>query len=280
MLARATGRKVVFDPLVSRFETRVLDRGDAAPGSGQAIHNKNLDRISMRMADLVLADTDEHAIFFRSEFGIPHARVRTLRLGYDDELFPPAPVKEPSDRFGVLFYGSFLPLHGIDTIVSAAVLLSGRGFRFTIVGEGQTRPTAAGLAAGLPSGEVELLGRVSVDRLRILIEGADVVLGIFGTTRKARMVVPNKVYQGLASGRAVVTADTPAIREIFMDGVDLLTVPAGDPGALAEALVRLRRDQGLARSLALQGGERVRREYNPERIARRLADILDEEGLW
>lgn len=280
LLARATGRAVVFDPLVSRFETRVLDRGDAAPGSAQARHNRNLDLISMRMADLVLADTDAHAAFFRSEFGVPERRVRTLRLGFEDDLFPPAPPREPSGAFEVLFYGSFLPLHGVDTIVSAAAILSGKGFRFTLVGAGQTRAEAEHLAGGLPGNGVVWRERVPAESLSGLIRDSDAVLGIFGTTRKAAMVVPNKVYQGLASGRPVVTADTPAVREVFRDGIDLLTVPAGDPGALAGALHRLRDDRELARSLADRGRDHVRREYCPERIAMRLAAILDEEGLW
>jgi glycosyltransferase involved in cell wall biosynthesis len=279
-LAGVTGRRVVFDPLVSRFETRVLDRGDAAAGSAQAAHNRNIDRLSMRLADLVLADTDAHAAFFRREFGLPAGKVRTLRLGFEDDLFPEAPPRALSGRFEVLFYGSFLPLHGVGTILSAAALLSGKGFRFTIVGDGQTRDEADRLATSIPSAEIEMPGQVPVGRLRDLIRDSDAVLGIFGTTAKARMVVPNKVYQGLASGRPLVTADTPAIREIFAPGTDLLTVPAGDHRALAEALLRLKGDPGLARELAQRGGGLVRRDYNPAGVAERLVSILDEEGLW
>lgn len=280
MLARATGRKLVFDPLVSRYETRVLDRGDAGHGSMQAAHNRNIDRISMRLADLVLADTDAHAEFYRSEFGLPQGRVRTLRLGYQDELFPEVPLRERSGPFEVLFYGSFLPLHGVETIAAASRFLSGEGFRFTIVGGGQTHAEAVRLAGALPPGELSLRQPVPAGSLAGLIRDADAVLGIFGTTLKASMVVPNKVYQALASGRPVITADTPAIREIFRDGVDLLGVPAGDPRSLAAALRCLRDDRELACRLARSGGTLVRREYNPVSVAGRLAAILEEEGIW
>ena len=38
------------------------------------------------------------------------------------------------------------------------------------------------------------------------LASADAILGIFGTSDKALRVIPNKVYQGLAVGRAVLTA--------------------------------------------------------------------------
>lgn len=280
LVARASGRRLIFDPLVSRYETRVLDRADAAAGSLQARHNRNIDRISMRAADLVLADTDAHADFFRSEFGLRPERVRTLRLGYDDTVFSVAPLNPSGGVFKVLFYGSFLPLHGVETIADAAVALAGRGFHFTIVGEGQTRPRLIDRARSINGTGMTLSKHVAMERLPELIHRSDAVLGIFGTTSKARMVIPNKVYQALAAGRPVVTADTPAVREIFSDGVHLLTVPAGDSRALAAALIRLRDERELARAITAAGGELVRRDYNPPRIAGRLAKILDQEGLW
>jgi glycosyltransferase involved in cell wall biosynthesis len=74
----------------------------------------------------------------------------------------------------------------------------------------------------------------------------DVALGIFGLTPKARMVIPTKIYQAAAVGRAIVTGETPALREIFTPGEDVLAVPRGNPGALAAALRRLRDTPDLA----------------------------------
>ena len=46
-------------------------------------------------------------------------------------------------------------------------------------------------------------------------------------------MIPHKVYQGLAAGRAVVTGDGAGLREVFEPGTHLAAVPRGDPEALA-----------------------------------------------
>ena len=71
--------------------------------------------------------------------------------------------------------------------------------------------------------------------------GADLCLGVFGATPKAARVVPHKVYTALAAGRPVLTADTPAVRELLRPGEEVWTMPPGDPDALP--LARVEADQ-------------------------------------
>jgi glycosyltransferase involved in cell wall biosynthesis len=234
----------------------------------------------MNRADLLLADTEAHRLFYVNEYGIDPSKIGTLYIGYDDSIFDRCAEPERKSVLDILFYGSFLPLHGIDTIIEAAALLSGRNYRFTIIGEGQTLGSVQIKMRNVSVENIIMKGKVSLFELPSIIGKADIVLGIFGTTPKTGMVIPNKVYQALASGRPVITADTPAIREIFEYGKHILTVPAGDPEALAGALRRLEGDADLASRLARQGGELVRTQYNPARVVERLDTLLQEKGIW
>jgi glycosyltransferase involved in cell wall biosynthesis len=105
---------------------------------------------------------------------------------------------------------------------------------------------------------------------------ADVVLGIFGRQPKAAVVVPYKVYAGLAAGRAVLTAGTPAVAELLAPGEELCTVPPGDPEALAAALRWLAAEPALRRRVAASGRLAYDHRFSPAVLGARLRDALVE----
>ena len=71
-----------------------------------------------------------------------------------------------------------------------------------------------------------LAGPAPYAELPARMAAAHVVLGAFGSTAKAGRVVPHKVYQGLAAGRAVVTGDGRGVREVLTPDRDVVAGPA------------------------------------------------------
>lgn len=283
ILGKLTGKPVVFDPLVSRYETKIQDRKDAAERSFQAWYNRRIDEVSMRLPRLVLADTLAHASYFENEFKARNVAV--LPVGFDESVFhppagpeipaaapnaalePAAPKTPSAAQNTVLFFGSYVPLHGVETIVKAAALLEGHaGIRFKLIGDGQTFARARGLAFEGGRAAVEFHPRVPQDELPRHIAGAQICLGIFGDSDKAFRVIPNKVYQCLAMRKPVITADTGAMREIFTDGVHCCMVPAGDPRALAEKIRFLVEHPGDAGRIAEAGFRLVRERFTSGKI--------------
>ena len=131
---RVAGRApVVFNPLVSLWDTLVEDRGRFRDGSTAARALRRLDRRALRAADLVVADTHANAEYMAGLAGL--ARVEVCFVGAEERLFMPAEVeREPAT---VLFVGKLIPLHGLETILAAARLTP--DLRFRIVGDGQLR---------------------------------------------------------------------------------------------------------------------------------------------
>ena len=121
---------------------------------------------------------------------------------------------------------------------------------------------------------VDWLGMLGADELRTQNLAADVCLGVFGGSVKAARVVPNKVVDGLACGRPVVTMNSPAARELLTDGDDALLVPALDSAALAAALRRLR-DHALRARLATAALRLYRRRLTPIAVADSLLAALE-----
>jgi glycosyltransferase involved in cell wall biosynthesis len=108
------------------------------------------------------------------------------------------------------------------------------------------------------------------------IAAADVVLGVFGSSRKAAMVVPNKVWQAAAMGAPVVTRDGPAIREVLRPGHDCVVCPPADPGALAQAVRRVLARPDEAARLGRAARAHVLEHYGPGQQAHRLVELLSE----
>ena len=165
-------------------------------------------------------------------------------VGAEDDVF--APRWEPSDPFTAVFVGKLIPLQGADVILEAA--RRAPELRFRVIGSGQLD---ALLERRPPN--VEHVAWVEYDRLPQELECAGCALGIFGTTAKAARVIPNKAFQAIASATPLVTADTPAARELLRDDESALLVAPGDPDALAAAVRRLAGDRALAERLSRDG---------------------------
>jgi glycosyltransferase involved in cell wall biosynthesis len=240
----ARGKPVVFNPLVSLADTLVSDRGRFRPGSLAARALERVDRHAFRTADLVVADTDAHAQFLGQLTG--RDDIAVCLVGAEDRLFTPG--WEPGTPFTALFVGKLIPLQGVDTIIAAARATPDITFR--IVGSGQLDALLSERPAN-----VEHIPWIDYERLPDEIRASGCALGIFGTTPKAQRVIPNKAFQALACGAALITADTPAARELLVDGESALLVAPGDAGALAAAIRRLATDGRLAQHIA--GGGRA-----------------------
>ena len=252
----ARGRPVVFNPLVSLVDTMVNDRGRFRPGSLPARVLATIDRRALRAADLVVTDTQANADFMAELAGLPEQRFAVCFVGAEEDVFKPGWA--PQEPATAVFVGKLIPLHGLETILGAARFAP--ELRFRVIGSGQLESL---LASRPPN--VEWIDWVDYELLPRELHRAGCALGIFGTSDKARRVIPNKAFQALACGVPLVTADTPAARELLTDGESALLVPPGDPEALADALQRLSSQPELAQRLA-EGGHAVYREQASEDV--------------
>jgi glycosyltransferase involved in cell wall biosynthesis len=263
----ARGRPLVFNPLVSLVDTLVGDRQRFRFGSLPARLLTAIDRQALRAADLVVADTEANAEFLGSLADLPPDRLAVCFVGAEERVFKPGWA--PVEPLTAIFVGKLIPLHGVKTILEAARLVPELPLR--VIGSGQLD----GLLQSRPA-NVDWIPWVDYERLPAELHRAGCALGIFGTSEKAQRVIPNKAYQALACGVPLVTAATPAARELLTDGESALLVPPGDPAALADALRRLAGDPSFARRLA-EGGHAAYREHASEDVLGRQWRSLIEE---
>jgi glycosyltransferase involved in cell wall biosynthesis len=276
LLALAKHTPVIFDAFLSLYDSNIQDRGIVQQGGIMAKYYFMIDKLSCQLADTVLLDTDAHITYFVDTFGVNREKFRRIWAGADDEIMVPPPDTTEEHTFTIFFYGSFIPLHGIEHIIEAARILDAQlqPVQFRIAGTGQTYVMMRQRVATLGLKNISFLGSVRYEELPGLMARSHACLGIFGTTSKVQRVIPNKVFDGLALKRPVITADTPAIRECLTHGKNIWLCPAGDGEALATAIVTLMNKQEVRRMIAEGGYEYFQNHFSIDRIAKKLTVVI------
>ncbi|WAT18764.1 glycosyltransferase [Aurantiacibacter sp. MUD11] len=239
-LAKLRGKPVVWDAFLSIYDTYARDRAMGAEQGLKARALRWMERQACRIADKVVLDTKAHAALMGDLHQVPAGKLDAVLVGAEREAFAvPAAVGAPSPDapIKVLFYGQFIPLHGIDTIIDAALQPRGAAYHWTIIGQGQEAGRIDARLAEADAPHVERINWVDYTRLGGEMDKADICLGIFGTSDKASRVIPNKVYQAFAVGKPLITRDSNAMRELVEDADEgIYLIPPNDPDALLDAL--------------------------------------------
>jgi glycosyltransferase involved in cell wall biosynthesis len=261
--AKRHKKPVVFNAMVSLYDTFVEDRERFRDGSLAAKTLRRLDRAAFRAADLLVSDTRANADFMGDLAGIDEVAV--CYLGAEERLFRPA--WQRTEDFNVLYVGKPAPLHGLELILEAARRLPDVPFR--IVGTGQETH----LLDGRPP-NVEHIPWVEYERVADEYARAGCSVGIFGSSGKAERVIPHKTFQALAVGTPLITGDTVAARELLVDGRDSLLVERA-PEALAKAIVALRDDAELAGRIGAGGRATFEREASEAVLGVRWRETIE-----
>lgn len=232
---------LVWDVFLSLYNTVVEDRALVGRYNPAGIALWVMEGIALRLVDLALMDTQAHADYLCTTYACSPSKVKRIFVGVEPEKFETTGkslmVADPhASPKQVLFYGQFIPLHGIETIVHAAKLTGCEEVQWLLIGKGQEAPKIRNLTEELQPANLRWLEWVDYDDLVKYLAESHVALGIFGSTDKAKRVIPNKVFQILMARRPLITGDTPAARELLRSGGSIRLIPPANPEALALAV--------------------------------------------
>ncbi len=269
---------ILLDHLIFAADTAADRRLD---GGAKSALLRALDLLALRCATTIIVDTPDHRALVPENLqdravvvpvGAPDAwfEARNIRGVCAVSDISPTATRRPS----VVFFGLFTPLQGTPTIARALRLLDERGVTcdVTLIGGGQDEAECRDILAGL-SGSVGITWHdwVAAAELPAVVAAHDVCLGIFGDSPKAGRVVPNKAFQGMAAGCALVTSDTPVQRAILKDAA---FVRAADPEALADRLAEIVENPEALEDLKRRAARRADAAFRPEMVTESLRDSL------
>ncbi len=274
LLTRLRRKPLVWDAFLSLYDTTILDRKLAAPTSLTAKALFTADKFACKLADHTLLDTNAHAQFFEDCFDQKSDSISHVWVGAECENFDIALQQDDKDTsaYEVLFYGQLIPLHGLATILAAAEILKHENIQFTIIGDGQERIILES-ALNDPTMAATILWKkwIPYESLSQQISESDICLGIFSAGDKASRVIANKVFQCLATGKPVITRQSPAMNELPDDLLSRVhLVPPEDPEALASAIIAARQAPNLPKI-----NDKARDQIAPKAIGAQALDVLN-----
>ena len=206
----------------------------------------------------------------------PAARIEVLPMGVDlTGRFCPDP-RVP--RRGLLFVGRLVEKKGLDVLLRAlpAVVRQRPGLELTVIGEGPMREPWQALAASLGlTGRVRFLGARRSDELPAFYRAAEVFVAPFVRAASGDQEGLGLVLvEALGCGCPVVVSELPACADVHQGMEGVLTVPPGDPEALAANLMLALQIRERLQTAVLAAQPLLRARFGWDAVASRYAEWL------
>jgi glycosyltransferase involved in cell wall biosynthesis len=234
-----------------------------------------VDRMIGRLVNAYIAVSSANARYLVDVKGYPAGKISVIHPGSDLNRFDPcrqvpAGMREslgfsPDDPV-IVMVGRLEPQKGHSILLQAMADVCRRFPRARLVcagegglrGELESQTRALGLEdsvrfIGYPRDIGDWLALATITVLPSFYEG-----------------LPVTPIESLACRRAVVATAVDGTPDVVVDGKTGLTVPAGDPSRLAEAICRLLADPDLRETLARQGRQWVLENFSAENMIGRI----------
>lgn len=268
-------KRLIFDPIVSIYATEVYEQKILSSSSIKARLMFLYEKIAFKLSDHILATTEEFKQFYCELFSIPPSRISVLPVGGKLRKINQSISESKGNKFNVVYWGNFLPQHGLEYVLQSAKILEDyNDISFTLIGSGFSQNNMRKLAKKLGLSNVKFTGYLEEAKFIEEISRADVILGFFRKGGRASRSIGNKVFEGLALRKAVITEDSTAIQRYFLHKKELYLVEPENPCELANAIMELKNDPKLRIQIAESGYKCLKEKFSEKRIVERLKDIL------
>ncbi|MEZ4703290.1 MAG: glycosyltransferase family 4 protein [Rhodothermales bacterium] len=251
----------------------------------QATHRVLIDRQGAQTvadhvfasASALIAVSDDVARYL-VDTAVPAEKVHVVPNGVDPERFTPAvrPASPaPAGVFTVGFVGTLKPWHGLPDLIEGFALLrrADPTARLLIVGQGPEQDALeADLARRGLRDAAEFTGAVDPVDVPAYIASMDVAVAPYPKMDTCYFS-PLKVFEYMASGRAVVGSRNGQLATLIEDGEDGLIYEPGDTAGLAVALIQLNRNSTLRYRLGENARRKILRHHTWEATADRIVHL-------
>jgi glycosyltransferase involved in cell wall biosynthesis len=240
---------------------------------------RGLESFLFRQADLIAVHSGGNRDYVLNAGGKP-GKVKVIQNWVDTEAIQPGPRSNGlraslglDHYFLVYFAGIMGYSQDLETVVhSAGILKDHREIAFLLVGDGVEKPKLEKLVQENRLNNVSFLPMQPKEKYLEVLSASDLCL-VTLRPEVQTPVVPSKILSIMAAGRPVLAGlplggDAP---RLIADAQCGLSVPPGNPEAMAQAVLQLYQDHKLRKQMGICG-----RKYAVEHLSlKRAAEIVE-----
>ena len=208
---------------------------------------------------------------------LPASRGKVHRLGpsVDASAFDPS-ARGGDGRLRVLYAGTIGLAQGIDTLFEAARIAGPDVIGVTVAGDGADAPLLRERLRSERIENVEMIGSVPAGSVPRLYADADAAAVLLRDRSIFHGVIPTKLLDAMAAGRAIVLSARGEAARLVTDSGSGVVVAPEDADALAAAFAELAADRRRTAALGAAGRACALERFDRERVTARWEELLDD----
>ncbi len=262
-------------PLISTIHATEIGRGGSLDGEYRT-KVRDIERLLVEQSDGIICCSNYMLDHIQHVLGAVKTKIRVIPNGVEASRFnnghqpQPIPTGVSEDRKTILYVGRIVREKGIFTLLDAFEKLrkQGKDVSLVLVGEGPLKEDLAKeVLRRKLNDRVKLAGFVDEKKLVSLYNSSDAFV-LPSHYEPFGMVA----LEAMASRVPVVVSDVGGLSEIVEDGITGVKVPAYNPSALAEGILRVLEDRELSEQLKENAYRAVQERYRWDMIAEKTIE--------
>ena len=232
---------------------------------------------------VVVTDSFKEAI---AEKGISQDKISVIKNGIETEWWD-QPLDESrlaelrhehalKDKFVASYIGTIGMAHRADVLLEAARRCDDPDIVFMVVGTGAKREELEARQAELELDNFRLVDKVPKDQVPYLLALSDASVVHLRDDPLFETVIPSKIFEAMATATPIVLGVRGEARRLVENAEAGIAIPPEEPGALVDAVRRLKENPEFHAEVAENAYKYVRTHYDREVLAREYAALLEQ----
>lgn len=282
-IASLLKKKVITDFYISKYDTYVNDKQRVDKTSKKAKNMLQLDQNLIDLSSEVIFLNRSEREYYLEVINRSDTTTKTFNIPLVTEKKEKASLnylQGDKKKITLCWWGSYIPLHGLDKIIQSSKYLKEGGLDFELYLFGTSDKKSIPYKKTID--QLELNDCVFIDNRKnfadkslekFLLDECDLAFGNFGDSGKAKVVMVNKVVEAISMQLPVISQPTKALQEYFADKEDIYFC-GSDPKDIADVILDAVENKEKLLQCAKNGYSQYRKSFSKEAYITEIQKII------